>query len=216
MSSVTKSSSYFTQLYKARNILLETLNHQGYDVSHYNNFSMNELHSMLKNEELDIFLEKSDKKVLVKFYELTGLTSKMLRQTNIDKMIEQYFEVEEKLSSKDDLIIILNDDPNDTIDNIVKHVFENKGIYINVISLKRLQFNVLKHELVPEHVILNDEEKSKFLEKYNIKYLSEIPEISRFDAVSKAVCMRPEQVCKITRPSKTAIEGTYYRICVNK
>lgn len=216
MVEVTTSSSYFIQLYKARNTLIELLEHQGYDVSNYSNFGMNELHAMIKNDELDMYLTKENKKVLIKFYELTGTTSKMLRQTNIDKMIEQYFDVEEKISKTDDLIIILNDDPNDTIDNIVKHVLENKGIYINVISIKRLQFNVLKHELVPQHTILTNAEKEDFMKKYNIKNSSEIPEISRFDAVSKATCMRPDQVCKIIRPSKTAIEGVYYRNCVNR
>ena len=216
MGEVTTSSSYFIQLHKARNTLLELLEHQGYDVSNYSNFSMNELHAMIKNDELDIFLTKENKKVLIKFYELTGSTSKMLRQTNIDKLVEQYYDVEEKLSISDDLIIILNDDPNDTIENILKHIYEHKGIYINVISLKRLQFNVLKHDLVPQHIILNSEDKDIFLKKYNIKNSQEIPEISRFDAVAIANCMRPDEICKIIRPSKTAIEGIYYRNCVNR
>ena len=54
------------------------------------------------------------------------------------------------------------------------------------------------------------------MKKYNIKRFSEIPEISRFDAVAMAKCMRPDEVCKIVRPSKTAIEGLYYRNCVNR
>ena len=198
---ISTSSSYFIQLHKARTILLELLETQGYNVDDYSNFSMNELHSMIKNDELDIFLVKDDKKVLVKFYEISSLTTKMLRQTNIDKMIQQYYDVEEKIKKSDDLIIILNDDPNDTIQNILKHIWENEGIYINVISLKRLQFNVLNHELVPEHNILSKDEKVDFMKKYNIKRFSEIPEISRFDAVAMAKCMRPDEVCKIVRPS---------------
>ena len=53
------------------------------------------------------------------------------------------------------------------------------------------------------------------MKKYNISKPELLPEISRFDPVAKAICIRPGQVCKITRPSKTAIETNYYRICIN-
>ena len=43
---------------------------------------------------------------------------------------------------------------------------------------------------------------------------SEFPELSRFDPVAQAIGIRPGQVCKITRASKTAIEAPYYRICI--
>ena len=42
---------------------------------------------------------------------------------------------------------------------------------------------------------------------------TEFPELSRFDPVAQAIGIRPGQVCKITRSSKTAIEAPYYRIC---
>ena len=57
-------------------------------------------------------------------------------------------------------------------------------IYISLIYIKCLQFNILKHELVPEHSILNKEEEEKFKNKYNITENSELPEISYFDPVS--------------------------------
>ncbi len=50
--------------------------------------------------------------------------------------------------------------------------------------------------------------------RYNITDKSQFPQISRFDPVAKAICLRPGQVCKIIRPSKTAIETTYYRFCI--
>ncbi len=50
--------------------------------------------------------------------------------------------------------------------------------------------------------------------KYNIMNDTQLPEISRFDPVAKAICIRPGEVCEIIRPSKTSIKSTYYRICV--
>ena len=40
-----------------------------------------------------------------------------------------------------------------------------------------------------------------------------MPQISRYDPVAQAIGLRPGQICKITRPSKTAITSNYYRIC---
>ena len=49
--------------------------------------------------------------------------------------------------------------------------------------------------------------------RYNIVNDTELPEISRYDPVAQAIGMRPGQICKIIRPSKTAITTDYYRIC---
>ena len=66
---------------------------------------------------------------------------------------------------------------------------------------------------VPKHTILTDTEVADLKKRYNINDTSELPEISRYDPVAQAIGMRPGQVCKITRPSKTAITTDYYRIC---
>ena len=52
------------------------------------------------------------------------------------------------------------------------------------------------------------------MQKYNITELSQMPDISRFDPVARAICLRPGQVCHIIRPSKTAIEADYFRVCI--
>jgi len=51
--------------------------------------------------------------------------------------------------------------------------------------------------------------------KYNIRDLSQLPEVSRFDPQSLAICLRPGQVCKYTRKSVASLEHDYYRVCVN-
>ena len=76
-----------------------------------------------------------------------------------------------------------------------------------------LQFNILQHKYVPKHVILNDKERDEFLKYYKITDLKQLPDISRYDPVAQAIGMRPGQICKIERPSKTAITTLYYRYC---
>jgi DNA-directed RNA polymerase subunit H (RpoH/RPB5) len=68
--------------------------------------------------------------------------------------------------------------------------------------------------LVPQHTLLSSEEVLKVMERYNITNKVQFPDISRFDPVARAIGLRPGDVCHIIRPSKTAIEANYYRVCV--
>ena len=76
-----------------------------------------------------------------------------------------------------------------------------------------MQFNILEHSLISPHTILSDKQTTDVMKKYNIMETSQMPNISRFDPVALAIGLKPEQVCKILRTSKTAIQSNYYRIC---
>jgi DNA-directed RNA polymerase subunit H (RpoH/RPB5) len=56
-----------------------------------------------------------------------------------------------------------------------------------------------------------NEEKVKA--RYNISDNSQVPGISRFSPVAQAIGLRPGEMCKIIRPSRTAITSEFYRIC---
>jgi len=214
----TSNSTFINSIYTARKILLELMNDQGYNVEDYSQFSFNELTAMYQNKQLDMLLEKKEEdsatkrknKIYIRFY-----LGKVIRPTNIHEMIEDLYHVEEVLQKEDTLMVIIKDDMNDTLMNELMHIWESEGIFVVVQSIKRLQFNILKHSFVPKHTLMNSTEISEMLSKYNITDKNLLPEISRFDPVSQAICLRPDQVCKITRPSKTAIEAPYYRWCVN-
>ena len=109
--------------------------------------------------------------------------------------------------------MVVKEDPHDTIINTIKHIWEKDGIFIIIHNIKRLQFNILKHTLVPSHRILSDSENEDLKKKYHMKTLNDLPEISRFDPVALAIGMKPEQICEIIRPSKTSVTSKYYRIC---
>jgi DNA-directed RNA polymerase I, II, and III subunit RPABC1 len=72
----------------------------------------------------------------------------------------------------------------------------------------------LKHNLVPTHTVLSSEEKEEFIKKYNITSSKMIPTISYFSPVSLVLGIRPGDVCKIERFSKTSIDSNFYRICI--
>jgi len=47
-----------------------------------------------------------------------------------------------------------------------------------------------------------------------LKNVKELPEISRFDPMALAICLRPGQICTFDRKSPTALVTEYFRICL--
>ena len=91
-------------------------------------------------------------------------------------------------------MIIVKDDANETLINLLKHIWEQDGILIIIQSIKRLQYNLLEHTLVPPHRILSTDEVELVKLKYNITSDFQFPDISRFDPVAQVICIRPGQV----------------------
>ena len=214
----TNSSVLISQIYQSRKNILELMERQGYDVSGYANFSVNEINAMKQNNQLDMLLEQKSsgddktqehKKVYIRYY-----LAKTIRPANLQEMIDDLFVLTETLKKNDTLYIIIKDNVNETLLNELKDIWERDGIFIVIESIKCLQFNILKHTLVPEHNIISEEEVQNIMKKYNITNKVQFPDISRFDPVARAICLRPGQVCHIVRPSKTAITTDYYRLCV--
>ncbi len=189
--------------------MLDLLKKQGYNVENYSGTSINEVHSMFQEKQMDMLLETNEgKKAYVKYH-----LAKRLTAPNIHEYIEDLFSLEGILQKSDDLIIIIKDEPNDSLIKILKNIWERENVFITVFNMARLQFNILNHTLVPTHQVLNDEEAKIVKNKYHITDDKQIPDISRFSPVSLALGIRPGQLCKIIRPSRTAINSEFYRIC---
>ena len=212
------SSVLISHIFNSRKVLLELMDKQAYNTNDYANFSINEVNSMKQNNQLDMLLETRDenvttenpkKKIYIRYYLSVKPAPK-----NIQEMIDDLFILTETLKKTDTLFIIIKDEPNETLINELKHIWESEGIFIIVESIKRLQFNILDHVLVPPHRVVNESEVLEVMKKYNIINKGQFPDISRFDPVARVIGLRPGQLCHIVRPSKTAIEANYYRICV--
>jgi len=211
------SSALISTVYTSRNTILDLMGKQGYNIEDYANFSVNEVNSMKQNNQLDMLLEKKEEnpvtkrknKIYIRYY-----LGKTIRPSNLQEMIDDLFNLEEILKKDDTLFIIIKDEINETLTNELKHIWESDGIFIVIENIKRLQFNILDHELVPKHTIVPESEVVNIMKKYNITDKIQFPDISRFDPVARAIGLRPGQLCHIVRPSKTAIEADYYRICI--
>lgn len=216
-SSLTSSNSQILSIYKSRNTIIELLHSLNYNTEEYNNFNINEIDAMISNSQLDMLLsslpsnKETEKRVYVKYY----LETKQLRPDALIEIINDLFVDTNTLSKdRDTLIIIIDDEPNDSIVSKIEYVYETEGIFVVMFNLKRLQFNILKHHLVPPIRVLNEEETEQIMMEYNIKNKKQFPEISRFDPQAQAILLRPNQVCCIERSSVTSLTYNYYRICV--
>jgi DNA-directed RNA polymerase subunit H (RpoH/RPB5) len=127
--------------------------------------------------------------------------------------IEDLYTIDTVLTKKDDLIIIIKDEPNESLIKLLQNKWEQEGIFIIVFNIKRLQYNILNHHLNPPHIVLSEDESLELKKKYNITHNSQIPNISRFSPMSQVIGIRPGEICKIIRPSKTSIISNFYRIC---
>ena len=212
------SSGIISLIYKSRTTLLELLREQKYNISDYENFGVNEIHAMYTNKDapkqLDMICSSNEgtikqKKVYVKYH-----LGKTLRVENIQDYTDDLFHIEKVLDNKTDtLIIVIKQEINQTLMNILNEFWDKNKVFIIIFTMERLLFNILQHQYVPKHTILNEDEKNEVIKKYNIINIKQLPDISRFDPVAQAIGMRPGDICCIERPSKTAIITKYYRHC---
>jgi 5'-deoxynucleotidase YfbR-like HD superfamily hydrolase len=127
------TSSLISSVYKSRSIILELMKMQGYDVSEYDGFSVNEVNTMKTNNQLDMMLEKLEEdedtkrknKIYIRYY-----LAKSLRPQNLQEMIDDLFNIEEVLKKTDTLFIVVKDEVNETLLNLLKHIWEQDKIFI--------------------------------------------------------------------------------------
>ena len=217
MSKKASNSQTISKIYSSRKIILDLAKERGFDVSDYEDFTINEIQVLTTNKQLDMILEKEDGTKMYFKYHLGGANSGFtkLRGPHILDYVEDLYEVEELLSKNDNLVIVTKDSPNPALKNLLKMQFTQKDYYVNVYNIHNYLYNILKNKLVPKHEIINENRKKEIAEEYNIVSESQWPEISRFDPAAMAIGLRPGQVVEITRKSPTALDTKYYRLCVD-
>jgi DNA-directed RNA polymerase subunit H (RpoH/RPB5) len=211
------SSSVINTIYNARNNLLTQLGSRGYSIDEHSGCSVSEVNSMHQNDQLDMLMTaeiSAERPIATKIY-VKFFMGKKLAASNVQEIVDDLFVFEDQVLKKEDaLLVVSKDEPNEALINYQKHTWERHGIFITIICVQRLQFNILNHEYVPPHRAMTAGEMENTKKKFNVMNNDQFPEISRFDPVAVAIGLRPGQLCEIMRPSKTAVWSRYYRICV--
>ena len=133
---MTSTNNHIISIYKSRANLLEILEERGFDITEYKNFTINEIGILTDSNQLDMLLENktTKKKIYVKYY-----INKIIKPPNMYSMIEDLFYLENILNKSDDLIVIIKDEPNDTLIQNIKDIWMEENIYVSLINIKRLQ-----------------------------------------------------------------------------
>ena len=105
---------------------------------------------MAQNKQLDFILENNNtgEKIYIKYS-----IWKSLSPSNIHEIIEDLYNLEQLLSKKDKLVIIVKSEPNDTLLNSKTNICTRRYIYYFVF-IKRFNL-IFEYTFVPNHTILN-------------------------------------------------------------
>lgn len=71
--------------------------------------------------------------------------------------------------------------------------------------------DITKHELVPKHELLTEEEKEELLKRYGVT-ITQLPRILISDPAIRGLNAKVGDIIKITRYSPTAGKSIYYRV----
>lgn len=210
-------------VYRARTILLQQLERRGFHVDDYANFSTHEIHTMISKKQMDMLIERKNMDDEVGFSgKIAGrvfikyMLDTTIRPAKLYDLVDELYNVEEVLNKErgDELLLILPSEPNESILKTIQYIHNSDGILIRALYMKRLLFDVIEHSLVPHHELLTQSQTEEVMKTFYLTSIKQFPEISRFDPVAQCIGMRPNDVCRILRPSKTAIQTYYYRVCV--
>ena len=78
---------------------------------------------------------------------------------------------------------------------------------------ERKNNETFEHELVPRHILLDEEEAQEVLERYRVKAY-QLPHILSTDPAIKAIGAKPGSIIKVVRKSLTAGEAIVYRYVI--
>jgi DNA-directed RNA polymerase I, II, and III subunit RPABC1 len=190
--------------YLARKTILEMLEDRKYPVDPtLKEVSFEEFHMFFEKKQIyfhvDGEVEGVPHRVYVLFFTESKTFGKKEYQTLMDSMdidVPSY-----------SVIIILKEKLNTVMKReLASSAFENVEFFM----LNELRFNKTKYPLVPEHVLLSEEEKEDILKRYSARQ-SDMPVISKNDPIVRYYGGKVGQMFKITRKTKAGIVY-YYRV----
>ena len=208
-----------TNLFIIRKNAIDMLIERNYDKDFLENTHQNidftEFQKLYKQNSLNIKVKHNinNEIAIIYFYNYRD----KLKKEDINNIIE---DVKSDFDNKNNLnlILIIKEKPHSLIlkriDAINSSLEENINLNIQIFYYNELLRNIIKHERVPKHIVLNENEKSELLNTYKIKE-NQLPQYSILDPIVKYYGLKHGNVFKIIRKSKTAGNSITYRI-VNK
>jgi len=131
-----------------------------------------------------------------------------------DGSIEEYIK---KYGNMKNIILIFNDDvisvPIMSQLNRYDKMFQKIGGQLQFFYTKQLMYNPTKHEYVPEHIKLSEEETFDIMKNNMIRSKLYMPVILHSDPIAKWLGLKQGDIVKIIRYNENSGISFYYRCC---
>jgi len=184
---------------KARQTVLEMLRDRKCHIDEY--FNENGEYIQPSEEQyrancLKLMVNKNDEeKILVLFYE---------KKIGIDILKSIVTEMDD-IDIKHTILIV-----NHKITSFAKKEINNLSskYYFEIFLQEEMLYNITKHRIVPEHILLSDKEAKKIIDCYGKKTFY-LPKIFNTDSICKYYDGKVGNIFKILRPN-----NIYYRVVV--
>lgn len=210
------NSTIVNDIYNSKINIISYLRKQNFDVSKYENFTVAEVNAMklASEDSSQLNFEVADLTDPKKICQVRYHLKPSIKKATLQEIVSDFYEYGDYDKEKCSIIIITMSKINDTVTGTIRELWEKYQEYCMVFNISSLQYNVLEHDYVPEHIKLSSKEKEDVFRKYNVSDNKQLPEISVFDPVSKAILLRPGEVCKIMRYDKISFTNEFFRVCV--
>ena len=196
---VFQSYQTILEMLKDRNYLIDNLYDINYDIFEEN----------YKNKNINIYCKKeTNEKMFVYFYiehENNG-NFKKDNLTTLLKLVKEKYDYDESDKNYNIIIILKDKYP------VLSLLKDNDKIELFV--LNELIINKIKHDYVPTHILLSNDEVTKVLEKYKCSK-EQLPLILKNDPIAKYYGAKEGDVFKIIRNNYSIGNPISYRITVS-
>jgi len=176
--------------------MIEMLKDREYNVPiHYNNIDFILFKELYNNDKLDIYLETNIKSIFVKILFISKIRAAKL---------EFYIKEITKQFNPSVIVFVLPFTLTASITNLL-----SKYPHIQTFYSKKLTINITKHEFVPQHIKISDDEKEILIKKYTLKCF---PIIKLNDPVVKYYNFQKGDILRIMRNNLNSGSSEYYRL----
>ena len=184
------------EMYSAYLTIIEMLKDRGYNVpDHYNDIDFVLFKELYNNDKLDIYLETNIKSIFVKLLFISKIRASKL---------EFYIKEITKRFNPSVIVFVLPFAPTASISGVV-----TKYPNIQLFHSKQLIINITKHEFVPPHIKISDDEKDILIKKYS---LNSFPIINLDDPVVQYYNFQKGDILRIIRSNLNSGYSEYYRL----
>jgi hypothetical protein len=151
-----------------------------------------------------------------KMYSFAGILLIFSTKTRVsEKELNNFLSFAGENNFASGIIIVSPSRPSESVMKVlINHNADRDNVYVQIFDIRSLGFNISKHRKVPQHRIVNENEKPVIIKNYNLKSLDQMPKILSQDAMAKFIGARPGDVVEVVGLCETSADNLRYRYCV--